>query len=101
MNCEQCGSEMVQRKGSKGPFWGCMGFPACTNTKPIKEEQKFPVVSPGQAVKTQPQVSNKEFHLSPEEVRCRALECALEMWKTEPKSNIIELAEDFVSWINS
>jgi ssDNA-binding Zn-finger/Zn-ribbon topoisomerase 1 len=28
-----CGREMLRRKGKWGEFWGCSGYPLCTNTK--------------------------------------------------------------------
>ena len=46
----------------------------------------------------------KEYHLSPEEVKCRALECAIEVMKTWPKEgteDITELADKFVEWIRN
>lgn len=30
--CSKCGSRMVIRKGKYGEFWGCAGYPKCTNT---------------------------------------------------------------------
>lgn len=33
--CNRCGKEMVLRKGPKGQFYGCSGFPKCRNTKPV------------------------------------------------------------------
>ena len=30
--CVQCGNNLVQRKGSKGAFWGCSGYPNCKAT---------------------------------------------------------------------
>ena len=30
--CPRCGRELVLRKGPKGPFWGCSGFPRCRFT---------------------------------------------------------------------
>ncbi len=30
--CAKCGSPMVRRNGVRGPFWGCMSYPACRNT---------------------------------------------------------------------
>ena len=48
----------------------------------------------------------KEFHLSPEEVKCRALECAIE-WAVKVSRNdivtdskaLLEIADKFVKWI--
>ncbi len=30
--CPRCGKALVQRNGSRGPFWGCSGFPNCRFT---------------------------------------------------------------------
>lgn len=40
--CPRCGSEMVERKASRGPhagsyFWGCSRYPACRGTLPSKK----------------------------------------------------------------
>lgn len=43
MKCDKCDKEMVQRKGSRGPFWGCTGFPMCSNTKQIEDDAKVVV----------------------------------------------------------
>ncbi len=32
--CPRCGGEMQLRRGSYGPFWGCINYPACTGTRP-------------------------------------------------------------------
>lgn len=32
--CPECGKAMRRRNGSKGPFWGCSGYPACSVTQP-------------------------------------------------------------------
>lgn len=32
--CPTCGKPMRQRTSSRGPFWGCSGFPACNHTQP-------------------------------------------------------------------
>ncbi|KZE44158.1 hypothetical protein AV540_02355 [Brevibacillus parabrevis] len=31
--CEKCGNQMVLRKGAKGEFYGCKGYPKCRNIK--------------------------------------------------------------------
>ncbi|MED1947090.1 MULTISPECIES: restriction endonuclease [Brevibacillus] len=31
--CDKCGSQMVLRKGAKGEFYGCKGYPKCRNIK--------------------------------------------------------------------
>ena len=32
IKCPACGKPMVRRKGKKGFFWGCTGFPTCNST---------------------------------------------------------------------
>jgi restriction system protein len=34
--CDRCGREMVLRKGPKGQFYGCSGFPRCRNIKAVE-----------------------------------------------------------------
>jgi DNA topoisomerase-1 len=36
--CEQCGKPMIIKWGRHGRFIACSGFPACRNTKPLKEQ---------------------------------------------------------------
>lgn len=33
--CERCGKNMILRKGTRGEFYGCSGFPKCRNTKSV------------------------------------------------------------------
>ncbi len=33
--CNRCGNQMVLRKGPKGEFYGCSGYPKCRNTKAV------------------------------------------------------------------
>lgn len=35
--CDSCGLPMIPRKGPKGQFLGCVGFPTCKKTKSISE----------------------------------------------------------------
>jgi hypothetical protein len=35
----KCGLPMVARKGKHGKFLGCVGFPACSNTRQIAKER--------------------------------------------------------------
>ena len=37
--CPACGRVLVRRKGKKGYFWGCSGYPACNQTCPDKKGQ--------------------------------------------------------------
>lgn len=32
IDCEECGKPMIIRKGRRGPFLGCSGYPKCKNT---------------------------------------------------------------------
>jgi DNA topoisomerase-1 len=38
--CENCGREMVLKKGRFGQFFACTGYPDCKTTRPIGGEQK-------------------------------------------------------------
>lgn len=33
--CPVCNKSMVKRKGAKGAFWGCPGYPECKGTRQI------------------------------------------------------------------
>lgn len=35
--CDKCGKPMVIRKGPRGPFLACSGYPDCKNSKPLKK----------------------------------------------------------------
>ena len=51
MLCNICGKEMTQRRGKKGLFWGCLGYPQCTNTmniEPIQQPKQQPIQQPVQ-----------------------------------------------------
>ncbi|HPD30162.1 MAG TPA: type I DNA topoisomerase [Phycisphaerae bacterium] len=41
VTCERCGRPMLIRKGRRGEFVACSGFPRCRNTKPIEELAKL------------------------------------------------------------
>ena len=32
IDCDECGKPMMIRKGRRGPFLGCSGYPKCKNT---------------------------------------------------------------------
>ncbi|MEZ5398545.1 MAG: type I DNA topoisomerase [Bryobacteraceae bacterium] len=40
--CQNCGREMVLKKGRFGQFYACTGYPDCKTTKPLGGEQKKP-----------------------------------------------------------
>jgi DNA topoisomerase-1 len=44
VKCPNCGREMVQRMGRRGPFLGCSGYPECKTTMNLSAEGK-PVLS--------------------------------------------------------
>jgi DNA topoisomerase-1 len=44
VNCPNCGKEMVQRMGRRGPFLGCSGYPDCKTTMNLSADGK-PVLS--------------------------------------------------------
>jgi DNA topoisomerase-1 len=37
--CDKCGSPMLKRVGKFGPFIACSGYPECTNTRELEEQQ--------------------------------------------------------------
>ncbi len=37
--CEKCGGKMVIKWGRNGRFLACSGYPQCTNTKPLPEDE--------------------------------------------------------------
>ncbi|TSC63729.1 MAG: DNA topoisomerase I, partial [Parcubacteria group bacterium Gr01-1014_106] len=40
LTCPQCGKPVVERLGRRGRFLGCTGYPECTYTAPLSEEEK-------------------------------------------------------------
>jgi DNA topoisomerase I len=44
--CDRCGRGMVIRKGRRGPFIACSGFPKCRNTKPMEKLEELKAASP-------------------------------------------------------
>lgn len=42
LKCPQCGKVLKQRKGAKGLFWGCSGYPDCKAN--FKDEKNKPVL---------------------------------------------------------
>lgn len=35
-SCPSCGVKMTPREGSRGKFWGCVGYPRCRSTLPMR-----------------------------------------------------------------
>jgi len=71
----------------------------------LKEEEKAPVEKVPMKSNTYEEAPKpKEYHLSPEEVKCRALESAITIYKTEKatleyEEQLLALAQRFVEWI--
>lgn len=40
--CEECGEEMVLKRGKYGKFWACSSYPDCKNTMPMLLKEKCP-----------------------------------------------------------
>ena len=83
----------IQKPGTASGEWETPGYPKMIEAD--KNEQLGTTIPKG---------NGKEYHLSPEEVKCRALECAIESWqgifdgKATPEA-ITALADKFVKWI--
>jgi hypothetical protein len=95
--------DYVQMEGEQqGPYW---------NMKTMKiverDDGNGPVEAPVEKMgitKDDPQLpaakaNGKEFHLSPEEVKCRALESAIAYTKDIPDPELLKFADKFVEWI--
>lgn len=39
-NCPKCGSQMVERSGKYGRFWGCSTYPKCRGTRQLNDNPK-------------------------------------------------------------
>ena len=88
---------MVRKVGKNGAFLACNQYPGCRHTQdddgsvrdePVKIEPPKPAV--------------KEFHLSPEEVKARALECAIKSCtqaQLMETGDVIELAMTYEKYI--
>lgn len=94
MKCDKCkDGEMVTRKGKYGDFLACDNYPECVNTKKLEES----------SVKTPIKASN-EYHLTPEQCRSNALECAFSFLKMNMQSKftakeVIMCAKAFEDYI--
>jgi ssDNA-binding Zn-finger/Zn-ribbon topoisomerase 1 len=38
MRCPKCGSEVRERTGRYGPFWGCSNYPSCHGWLPMPSD---------------------------------------------------------------
>lgn len=38
--CPECGKPLAVRKGSKGDFWGCTGYPNCKHTENVSDDDR-------------------------------------------------------------
>jgi DNA topoisomerase-1 len=58
IDCDECGKPMIIRKGRRGPFLGCSGYPKCKNTGEVPakllEEMGLNGNSNGKAEQTNP-----------------------------------------------
>lgn len=84
-------------------FTGDVNSKGFWELKTMKKMEENEVMTLGPGVGKTPTINGaKEYHLSPEEVKCRALECAivvLQSPNTDPKKNLLILAQEFVEWI--
>jgi len=73
----------------KGKFW------TMQTMKKVEEGQVFAPL--------REKTNGKEYHLSPEEVKCRALECAIALINqgNAPAQNWADTADKFVEWIRN
>jgi DNA topoisomerase-1 len=46
ITCDQCGRPMVIRKGRRGTFIACSGYPRCRNTKPAERLEELRAAEP-------------------------------------------------------
>ncbi|MDE2236954.1 MAG: topoisomerase DNA-binding C4 zinc finger domain-containing protein, partial [Elusimicrobia bacterium] len=51
--CNKCGNMMWLRKGKRGYFLACSGFPKCRNIKPVGKEEGEALRSEGEALRAQ------------------------------------------------
>lgn len=99
--------EFDGEENEKG-FWTLKAMRKFNRDAPVENERKFrEAIETIAGPKVFPPKNGKEFHLSPEEVKCRALEAASQFMLelsgkgvvgTTPES-IMELADRFVEWI--
>ena len=95
MNCNKCDTgQMVQKEGKNGLFMACDKYPNCKHTESVPKD-----VLPTETID---RVKSKEFHLSVEEVRARALEAAinsLSIMEMKETAVVIELATSYEAYI--
>ena len=60
--CEKCGAEMVYKSGRFGEFIACPNYPACKNTKPVKNTIKTPCPLCGGTVVQKRSKKGKTFY---------------------------------------
>ncbi len=46
VNCDKCGRPMVIRRGSRGRFVACSGFPRCRNARPLEKLEELKASAP-------------------------------------------------------
>ena len=105
MNCKKCDTgQMVQKEGKNGLFMACDKYPNCKYTASVPESAKpkdTPEVIARAAIAS---VSDKakEYHLSVEEVRARALECAIECMTPSQRmedNEVLKLARFYEAYL--
>jgi DNA topoisomerase-1 len=56
IDCDECGKPMIIRKGRRGPFLGCSGYPKCKNTAevPAKLMEELGIDANGKSKQAEP-----------------------------------------------
>lgn len=95
--CPECSADLVRRSGKYGDFYACSEYPNCKFTRKIDSE-------PAVVKKSSQNGLNKEFHLTPEQVRTNALNLAVNhatLLNMNPTiSKLKEMAEEYRRWID-
>jgi ssDNA-binding Zn-finger/Zn-ribbon topoisomerase 1 len=62
IDCDECGKPMMIRKGRRGYFLGCSGYPKCKNTGevPAKLVEELGLNGDGEATKTSKSAASKD-----------------------------------------
>ena len=62
--CPRCGKALVLRKGPRGPFWGCSGFPRCRFT--CEDQDGRPVLPEEAPKKTRRRTAGRKTDTAPQ-----------------------------------
>jgi DNA topoisomerase-1 len=67
IDCDECGKPMVIRKGRRGPFLGCSGYPKCKNTGevPAKLMEEMGLNGSNGDVKSQAELTGPAARIEP------------------------------------